>query len=356
MNGERGDSAEDAREPRPVPLPDRLHARLARGFDALVVELGGDPATIAGAAGLGHAPRPATYRALITLLETAAAMLDCADFGLRLARRQGGAVLGPLSLAMRHSPTLADALAYVVDHEQAHSPAARIWLQRRPAEGGVFVGHDILLAGPPGWTQAMEQIQLLGHLGAMAMTAGAARARRVHFQHQPLSPPAVYRRHFGCEVRFGQNEVGVLFHDADMACAIVDTDAGAYRAATAYIDLRFPHRARPIHADARGHVMRLMGGARCDSVAVARRLALHPRTLHRRLRAEGTSFQRVKDEVRRDVMLYYIASTKLDLGIISERLGFAEQAVMTRFCHRVFGVSPTALRVRSREGTAPLLS
>jgi hypothetical protein len=41
--------------------------------------------------------------------------------------------------------------------------------------------------------------------------------------------------------------------------------------------------------------------------------------MHRRLNAEGTSFQQIKDEVRRDVMLYYLQQTKLwtlpsDLG------------------------------------------
>ena len=47
-------------------------------------------------------------------------------------------------------------------------------------------------------------------------------------------------------------------------------------------------------------------------------------------------------------MLYYLQNTSLDFAHISERLGFAEQSVMTRSCNRWFFVSPTRLRVQSR--------
>jgi AraC-like DNA-binding protein len=43
-------------------------------------------------------------------------------------------------------------------------------------------------------------------------------------------------------------------------------------------------------------------------------------------------------------MIYYLQRTDLDFGRISERLGFAEQSVMTRACNRWFFASPTKLR------------
>jgi AraC-like DNA-binding protein len=333
-------------------LPDKLHARLLVGYDDLVSELGGDATLIARRAGLKPHEPVDTYRATTRLLEAAAAELDCPDFGLRLARRQGGGSLGPLSLVMRHSRTLADALAYVAGNSQAHSLAARIWIRRRPTERAIFVGHQILLAGPSSWTQSVEQIMLLGHLGAIEMTAGAARARCVSFRHAPSSTMRVYRRYFGCETRFGEREDGIHFSESDFACPIVDTDAEAYLAATAEIAALFPLNRRLIHAEVRSHVMRLLGSGRSDHAAIARCLALHPRTLQRRLEEEGVSFQQVKDEVRREVMIYYLTRTKLDLIAISEKLGFAEQAVMSRFCQRIFAMTPTEVRARAARGDA----
>jgi AraC-like DNA-binding protein len=324
---------------------DTVHAQMLRFFPELVDELGGDPNALMARAGIDPQGN-ATYRQTIQLLEHAAGALACPDFGLRLARMQGGgAMFGPLGLAMRHSRTFGDALAYVGDHAYAHSLAARITVTRLP-DGGAFSAHDILLDGLPVKTQLIEQIILVGHLAAMEITGGYARVRRVHFRHQPISPPRTYRRHFGCEVRFGQSADGVLFSAADLACPVVDPDAGAFARAAAFIDSAFPDHLPPLHAQVRGLIMQRLGSEFCTNDDVAAKLHLHPRTLHRKLQSEGTSFQKIKDEVRRDAMLYYLRETRLDFTRISEALGFAEQSVMTRSCNRWFAASPTRIRQR----------
>jgi AraC-like DNA-binding protein len=344
----RSASGEDAKPVTSDPVPptevfDVVHARILRFFPELVEELGGDAPALLARAGIDAEGRSgATYRQMIHLMELAAAELACPDFGMRLAELQGGGMFGPLGLAMKNSRTFGDALEYVSKHTYAHSLAARIRLTRFP--GGAFSAHDILLEGVPVKSQLIEQIILVGHLSAMEITGGHARVRRVHFRHQPVSPPKTYRRYFGCEVRFGQQEDGVLFSSADLACPVVDPDSEAFEQVTAFIDSAFVRHLPPLHAQVRGVVMQYLGSERCTNDVVAAELNLHPRTLHRRLRAEGTSFQKIKDEVRRDVMLYYLRQTRLDFTRISERLGFAEQSVMTRCCRRWFGVSPTRVR------------
>jgi AraC-like DNA-binding protein len=323
---------------------DVVHARILHFFPELVAELGGDAPSLLQRAGMTAEGRSnATYRQIINLLELAAAELDCPDFGMRLARRQCGAeMFGPLGLAMKNSRTFGDALTYVSEHTYAHSLAARIRLTR--LSDGTFSAHDILLDGVPVKTQLIEQIILVGHLAAMEMTGDHARVRRVHFRHQPVSPLGTYRRYFGCEVRFGQNEDGVLFSAADLAAPVIDPDAAAFERVAAFIDSAFPRQLPPLYAQVRGVITRFLGSELCTNEDVAAELHLHPRTLHRRLRAEGTSFQKIKDEVRRDVMLYYLQQTRLDFTRISERLGFAEQSVMTRSCNRWFAASPTSVR------------
>jgi AraC-like DNA-binding protein len=329
-----------------TPAFDVVHAKILLGFPELVAELGGDLRALVTASGLAESHlSAATYRHIVHLLELAAAALDCPDFGMRLATRQRGeSMFGPLGSVMRHSRTFGEALDYVCSHGYAHSLAARIWLQRRPGAKAVFVGHDILLDRAPNKTQAVEQIMLVGALAAAQITGGQARARAIHFRHQPISPLAVYRRYFGCDVRFDQNEDGVLFSERDLAARIVDPDADLYQRAIAFIDAAFTRHRPPLHADARGVIMRLLGTDDCTNARVAAELHLHPRTLHRRLKAEGASFQDLKDEVRRDFMLYYLQQTDLDCASISARLGFAEQSVMTRRCHHWFAASPTQLR------------
>jgi AraC-like DNA-binding protein len=323
---------------------------MLRFFPDVVRELGGDPIRLMEQAKIDPEQRSeATYREVVQLIELAATRLDCCDFGLRLAQRQGGAgMFGPLGTVMRNSRTFGDALDYVASHNYAHSLAARIWHQRSETGRSVFAAHDILLEGLTHKSQAIEHVILAGHLAAAAITGGRARVRRVHFRHQPLSPMKTYRRYFGCEVRFGQEQDGVWFSERDLAAPIIDPDAHMYHAATTYIEAHFSQRRPPLHAQARGLIMQFLGTEQCRNERIAAALNLHPRTMHRRLREEATSFQQVKDEVRRDFMLYYLQQTDLDFTYVSERLGFAEQSVMTRSCHRWFGTSPTRLRAEAR--------
>jgi AraC-like DNA-binding protein len=335
---------------------DAVHARLLRFFPELVIELGGDPELLMQQIGIhpedGTNEQPGvTYRNTVDLIELAAAELQCPDFGMRLATLQTGAgMFGPLGAVMKNSQTFGDALEYVSQHSYAHSLAARIWLQWSRSSRTVFVGHDILLDHIPNRSQAMEQILLVGHLAAKEITGGSARVREVHFRHQPVSSRRTYRRNFGCEVRFGQNEDGVVFSERDLACPVIDPDSQAYQAATSFIDARFTRHSPPLHAQARGVIKHLLGTEYCTNERVAAALKLHPRTLHRRLQLEGTTFQQIKDEVRRDALLYFLRKTNLEFALISEKLGFAEQSVMTRSCNRWFLASPT--RVRS-QGAVP---
>lgn len=338
---------------------DAIHGNMLRNFGELVADLGGDAQAALRRVGIGSDHRPqtaageaarASYRQFVALLENAAAELDCPDFGMRLAVRQAVmALAGPLGDGMRNSRTLGDAIRFACDHSYAHSLAAWIWQKPTHSGSGTLVGHDILLEGLPHRTQAMEYILLVGNLAMRDLTEQQVRARRVLFRHQPLSPQALYRRYFGCEVRFGRGADAVIYDMADLVCPIPEPDPRTCETAAHQLETRFALRKPPTHADVRGIVTHVLGTDHCTRQRVADQLGLHPRTMVRRLAAEGTTFQRIKDEVRRDRLLYLVRHTRLDFTAISEKLGLAEQAVMTRLCRKWFAMSPTGLRAVLRK-------
>jgi AraC-like DNA-binding protein len=94
----------------------------------------------------------------------------------------------------------------------------------------------------------------------------------------------------------------------------------------------------------RSDVAKLLLQGQCTNRFVAAALGLHPRTLQRRLRAEGKSFEAIKDSVRRDVALQYLRQRDVPLVRIAEILGYSETAVLSRSCHRWFAASPGKLR------------
>ncbi len=78
---------------------------------------------------------------------------------------------------------------------------------------------------------------------------------------------------------------------------------------------------------------------------------MHPRTLQRRVREEGTTFEAIKDGVRRGLAQRYLSQPDLPLTQITALLGYSEQSAFGRSCRRWFGVTPRQERTRLFAGT-----
>jgi AraC-like DNA-binding protein len=98
----------------------------------------------------------------------------------------------------------------------------------------------------------------------------------------------------------------------------------------------------------RGKVEKLLvpllhtGEARMTNVAS--KLGLSRPTLFRRLKAEGTSFECVLDEVRHSLALTYVVDRKLRVAEAAYLLGFSDPAAFSRAFKRWTGKSPRAMR------------
>jgi AraC-like DNA-binding protein len=70
------------------------------------------------------------------------------------------------------------------------------------------------------------------------------------------------------------------------------------------------------------------------------------RTLQRRLQAEGTSFQQLLDDTRREMAQLYLRRPDASIKRVAEQLGFEDPSNLFRACKRWFGESPGAYRAR----------
>jgi AraC-like DNA-binding protein len=79
---------------------------------------------------------------------------------------------------------------------------------------------------------------------------------------------------------------------------------------------------------------------------IARLLCLGDRTLRRRLEDEGTTFQKILDDTRRELAQQYFALQRYSAGEIAYMLGFTDQGTLFRASRRWFGVSPKQYQAR----------
>jgi AraC-like DNA-binding protein len=73
---------------------------------------------------------------------------------------------------------------------------------------------------------------------------------------------------------------------------------------------------------------------------IARKLALSRQTLFRKLKAEGTTFERVLDELRHELALHYLNEKKSSVHETAYLLGYSDQAAFSRAFKRWTGHSP----------------
>ena len=77
---------------------------------------------------------------------------------------------------------------------------------------------------------------------------------------------------------------------------------------------------------------------------MAQTLALEPRTLRRKLEAQGTSYREILAEVRRTLAIEYLRKTRMTTEEIASRLGYSDSANFRHAFVRWTGKAPHEYR------------
>ncbi|WP_438292342.1 AraC family transcriptional regulator [Streptomyces sp. HUAS TT7] len=171
---------------------------------------------------------------------------------------------------------------------------------------------------------------------------------RAAFGYPPPPHKDEYESLFGCPVRFGDTRTEAVF-DAHWLTAPLVRD----EAALGQMLRRSPFEllSRRAYGTTVGEqVGRALSAALRASPRLptldetAARLAMSPATLRRRLAQEGTSFQQLKDAVRRDAAIAGLAEGREPIAEIAARLGFAEDTSFHRAFRRWTGATPGSYR------------
>ena len=86
---------------------------------------------------------------------------------------------------------------------------------------------------------------------------------------------------------------------------------------------------------------------------MARQLHMSPRTLHRRLDEEGSSFRIIKEALRRDLALARLTKTGHSIARVAADLGYADTSAFYRAFTGWTGMSPERYRRQLAGGLPP---
>ena len=332
-----------------------------RGYIALMRELQADPAEMLrryriAPEALGDDDALLSLRAVVHLLEASAAATRCPDFGLRLSHSQDISVLGPLAIAMQNAPTVASAVDYASHYMFVHSPGLVLTLQHGSplVKKGAELRFEIRLARQPAQRQTMDLCLADIHHMIQLLAGERYQLRAVTLPHAPLAPLAAYTRFFGAPVRFEQEHAGLHITQATLDTSLQTVNETLRQIAVNYLSLNFEAPGQALSARVRQALRRTLATTRGRKEDVASLLGIHPRTLQRRLDTERTSFEAIREEVRKETALRYLRETRIPLTQLAGILGLSEQSALARSCRRWFGTTPSRLRQQAnREKMTP---
>ncbi|WP_317203648.1 AraC family transcriptional regulator [Janthinobacterium sp.] len=252
-----------------------------------------------------------------------------------------------LAYTMMTAPTLAAALERLVRYMRVISDAAAFTLEA--GDGGVWLRVHIEGGRVPVPRQRYEFI-LITLLNVCRWVAGKALApTRVDFTAAEPADPRPYAKAFGCPLRFAMPGHGMLFAAADLEAALPASNPPLAELHERHAgDFILQMDGARLAPEVRRIIARhLPDGVPARGVATAG-LCISERTLQRRLSDEGTSFQQLLDDTRRELMRQYLGAERIALGQVAFMLGFADQSAFCRACRRWFASSPSQFRKQLR--------
>ncbi len=318
-----------------------------RGCHNLISELGGAPDRVARAAGLPAAAftdpdMSIDGEALTSYFELAAMHCGAEDFGLRLARRQGLQILGPIWVLARSAGSVRDALSDICGHMGYFSSLTVIRLEEEDAN--LALSYDLRVPGSVSTRQSIE-LGLASFCLELRSSFGPGwRPAAVQFRHAPPADLTAHRQVFGDMVLFDQDRNALLPDRAAALKPMRDRNDRAYRAMAASLRLQTPGEAPCDEVRVELAVRALLPSGRFDLPAVAAEIGVCSRTLQLRLKRRGASFQGIVDAVRIELAEKYLRHSRLSAAEIAELLHFADSSALSRFMRTKAGATPSEIR------------
>jgi AraC-like DNA-binding protein len=320
-----------------------------------VVRQGFDPAPILAASGcevswLDDTERMIPVEGMLAAAERAIALTGDVCLGLHMAENARPEWFGLHTYLASTSATLREALGRVIRFMNLiASNHVTYTLSEAGDEGRLVV---VAPEGSPAIT--FQWNVAVNHCFIRALVEADWRLREVAFSHAEPSPAAAreYTRIFDAPVRFSMSHDGLRFDRALLDAPMRNRDDRLCRALEQLARAQLEARQSSDRTSdlVRVQLLQLPADTEVRLPAIARRLAMSPRTLQRRLGEEGITLRRIVDEIRFERARSYLSMEKLSTAEVAFLLGFAEPAAFHRAFVRWTGMTPQRYR---RERTEP---
>jgi AraC-like DNA-binding protein len=309
----------------------------------LIRELGVDSVRVLADAGLapddlddpeGRIPFARACR----VLHEAARQTRTPHFGLIAGRAWHLGAFGHLGTMIRHAATLREALETLVYHQHRNSDGGLAFLLER--HGVVEIGYAIYHGGIVGSAEFYDAALVSGVNYLRELCGAGWDPTEVLIPHAAPADARMYRNVFHVQPRFDSEYAALRFPESWMDRPVPGADRELRRRAADALGRVPPTLMQQVYRTIR---IQLLAG-HCSGDSVASGVAMHRRTLNRRLQEQGTTFQHCLDQVRFEVACQLLATSHVSLDDVAATLGYASVSPFMRTFRRWSGTTPAQWR------------
>lgn len=169
---------------------------------------------------------------------------------------------------------------------------------------------------------------------------------RITLDFPPSAEAEQYKELFPCPVLYNQKSNQIVLDRAYMDMPLVQNPLSLSRflkdSLAQIIDGNFHSVGLP--AQIRAIISKEYGNNFPDFQVICEKLNMTPQTLRRRLKEGNTSYQEIKDSIRKDASVYYLSKPDLSIDEIAMLMGFSEASSFHRAFKKWTGKTPSAFR------------
>ncbi|NMG42141.1 helix-turn-helix domain-containing protein [Aromatoleum toluvorans] len=270
-----------------------------------------------------------------------AAVSETSDpyFGLKLAAHIRPSTFHVVGYAMSCSASLGNALQRFARYAKLVSSSATVTLTQTPGHRRLAFSFDTGDA-PPIFQTIDAVVAGIVHFSTWIVGEDIVPAA-VHFRHAPPDGSEEYSRALKCPVAFGQQEDCIVFDASDMDRPILAADE---QLASLLDHMALNHMAqmsRRFSSKVRDYLLKELSNGEISKRGTASAMHMTERTLLRRLKDEGTTFQEILDHLREQLAYDYLRRSDLTVQDVSAMLGFSDASTFSRAFKRWTGRRPS---------------
>ena len=277
----------------------------------------------------------------VTLWPAAARLTNDLDLGLHVAEGIQPGNYGALGYAVSTSATMGAGLQRLCRYLRFLHDIAEVKLT---VHGDQAILSHRLPVPPP--RAVSEYIVATWLITSRQATGVNWVPLEVRFPHAAPDDTSEHQRVFGCSLKFGHDRSELVFSRELLDTPHIEADPtlqAIVEAQVVAVIQKLPKGEATTDA-VRRHLAGKLGEGQPTVEQIAPRLHMSPRTLHRRLEEEGTSFRQVLTEVRRELAMRHLTERQLAISEIAFLLGFSEPSAFHRAFKRWTGHAPLTYR------------